>query len=60
MLHLMIRCDGEKDCADGTDEPTGDICTERKCRPGIFQCQDGEGCAAPTQLCDGQNDCADG
>ncbi|KAK4315791.1 hypothetical protein Pmani_012999 [Petrolisthes manimaculis] len=56
----MIRCDGEKDCADGTDEPPGDSCPERKCRPGIFQCLDGEGFAAPTQLCHGQSDCSDG
>ncbi|KAK4326352.1 hypothetical protein Pmani_003121 [Petrolisthes manimaculis] len=54
------KCDGEKDCADGTDEPPGDSCPERKCRPGIFQCLDGEGCAAPTQLCHGQSDCSDG
>ncbi|KAK4319930.1 hypothetical protein Pmani_009170 [Petrolisthes manimaculis] len=54
------KCDGEKDYADGTDEPPGDSCPERKCRPGIFQCLDGEGCAAPTQLCHGQSDCSDG
>lgn len=54
------RCDKEKDCADGSDEPPGDFCPERKCRPGHFQCEDGNGCAAPTQLCDGQEDCPDG
>ncbi|KAK8402469.1 hypothetical protein O3P69_000706 [Scylla paramamosain] len=59
-IPIYWRCDGEKDCKDGTDEPPGDICPERKCRPGQFQCEDGRGCVVATQLCDGQNDCSDG
>ena len=54
------RCDGEKDCSDGSDEPGEDVCPERICRAGQFQCSDGKGCAAATQLCDGNKDCQDG
>lgn len=54
------RCDDRKDCGDGTDEPGKDVCPERKCRAGQFQCATGEGCAAATQLCDGVRDCRDG
>ncbi|CAL4066593.1 unnamed protein product [Meganyctiphanes norvegica] len=54
------KCDGEKDCLDGTDEPDNNTCPKRECKAGQFQCSNGVGCAAPTQICDGQKDCADG
>lgn len=52
-------CDGEKDCADGEDEPGVNICGIRICPVGEFQCKN-HNCTRPFQLCDGQDDCGDG
>lgn len=53
---MLTRCDGEKDCRDGSDEPS--TCSPRKCRPGSFQC-DNDKCTPSANICDGNNDCGD-
>lgn len=56
LTYLYIRCDGEKDCKDGTDEPA--TCPKRTCRPGTYQC-DNSHCTPSATICDGNNDCGD-
>ncbi|XP_023703710.1 low-density lipoprotein receptor-related protein 2 [Cryptotermes secundus] len=51
------KCDGERDCKDGTDEPS--TCPERNCRAGMYQCSNGN-CTASATICDGVDDCGDG
>ncbi|XP_071451711.1 low-density lipoprotein receptor-related protein 2 [Hetaerina americana] len=51
------KCDGEKDCGDGSDEPS--TCPTRHCRPGMLQCANGN-CTAAATVCDGADDCGDG
>lgn len=51
------KCDGEKDCKDGSDEPT--TCPARHCRSGTFQCGN-TNCTPSATICDGTDDCGDG
>uniref|UniRef100_A0A8C5CWQ2 Heparan sulfate proteoglycan 2 n=1 Tax=Gadus morhua TaxID=8049 RepID=A0A8C5CWQ2_GADMO len=49
-------CDGERDCADGSDEFR--CGTPSPCEPNEFKCKNGR-CALKLWRCDGDNDCED-
>ncbi|XP_067839381.1 very low-density lipoprotein receptor isoform X2 [Heptranchias perlo] len=50
------KCDGDDDCADGSDEST---CAKKTCSGSDFVCQNGQ-CVPSRWQCDGDADCEDG
>ncbi|XP_034995003.2 LOW QUALITY PROTEIN: sortilin-related receptor [Zootoca vivipara] len=52
------RCDGLRDCQDGTDELNCPTHSTLSC-PNGFKCEDGEACITMTERCDGFLDCSD-
>uniref|UniRef100_A0AC35G4G5 EGF-like domain-containing protein n=1 Tax=Panagrolaimus sp. PS1159 TaxID=55785 RepID=A0AC35G4G5_9BILA len=58
-ISKLWYCDGEIDCADGSDEPGTEVCGPRICPVGEFQCAN-HNCTRPFQMCDGNDDCGDG
>ncbi|XP_064646226.1 low-density lipoprotein receptor-related protein 2-like [Lineus longissimus] len=55
-IPLLWRCDGDKDCRDGADEPND--CPVRHCPSGQFQCTN-LNCTYPFKICDEVDDCGD-
>ncbi|XP_063292297.1 sortilin-related receptor isoform X2 [Pelobates fuscus] len=53
------RCDGIRDCQDGTDELHCPTRASTPCVNGSL-CEDGEACIALSDTCDGFLDCSDG
>ncbi|XP_051792178.1 low-density lipoprotein receptor-related protein 2 [Erpetoichthys calabaricus] len=56
-IPIWWKCDKQKDCRDGSDEPT--TCPVRFCPRGQFQCYDGN-CTSSNSICNGLRDCPDG
>ncbi|GFO29807.1 sortilin-related receptor [Plakobranchus ocellatus] len=55
-LPPSVRCNGQVDCTDGTDEEE----CEHNCSEDQFDCEDNSTCVWRSWVCDGDDDCRNG
>ena len=53
-IRSILTCDGDINCADGSDEKYCQCLTEQ------FKCKTSSSCISITRVCDNVEDCADG
>ena len=57
-LPVVTKCDGHRDCEDGSDEENCPP-SRPQCRPDEIECGDGD-CVFKGYVCNGVNNCIDG
>lgn len=57
---LVLRCDGDHDCRDGSDEEDCAVPRPLVCRAGELACPHSGECVPEAWRCDGAADCRDG